>query len=287
MCLLTRSGPALRSPCRCMRLSAGLSLRSPGCFMSLRSSTRSALRSLGCLMCLRSPRPAFRSLSRLMRFSTRPAHRSPGLIRTSRSLSAGSRLSLVRTSSLRLADRSPRSCRASSSRPAFRGLRLTLARRSRPVFSVTSLGRPSRATRRHYASAGKLPRLRSSRNRRPAMVHRSQHRVITPRCSLMLRLRRRHPHMRIPSRRLLRCRRTSRQPSAPAVIAHPAHRPVIHRPARINVRKAASANPVHRAVVVESSSVPVPTLISNADISKPIIDAAIEAHRRPPITRIP
>jgi len=310
MRLRTRSRPALRSLCRFMRLSAGLSLRSPGSFVGLRSSTRSALRSLGSLMCFSSARPAFGSLRRLMRFrSTRPAHRSSSrlmrlsstrlayrslsLIRTSRSLPALRRLRLTRASRLRLAHRSARGARTrtSRSRPALRRLRLMLAGRSGPALTRSrlspSLSRPRRATRRHYTRARKLPRLRSSGNCRPSMVHRSQHRVISTRCPLMLRLRRRHPHMRIAPRSLLRSRGTSRQSSTPAVIAHPAHRPVIHRAARVNMRKASSANPVHRAIVVESSSVPIPALVPEPAIAKAIIDAAIEAHRRAPVTRIP
>jgi hypothetical protein len=268
--------------------------------MGLRRSARPALRGLGSLTRFRSSRSALRRPGSLMRlWSTRPAHRGPSLIRTSRSFPARCRLRFMRTSRLRLAHRSTSGARTSSSRPALRRplrrLRLMPASRSRPALTGSShsprfspsLSRPCRPACRHYTPAAKLSRLRSSGNRRPSMVHRSQHRMISAGSPLMLCLRRRQPHMRISPRSLLRRRRPSRQASSPAVIAHPAHRPVIHRAARVNVIESSSVYPVHRAVVIESSMVPVPALISDSYIAEAIVDAAIEAHRRPPVARIP
>jgi hypothetical protein len=266
----TRSGPAFRNPSSFMRF----------------SGARPALRGFSSLMGPSSTRPAFRRPGSLMGLSSsRLASRSLSLIRTSRSFPARGRLGLVRTSGLRLADRSTRGARMSS--PTLRRLRLMPASLSRPALRVTSLRRPYRAPCRHYAPAAKLSRFRSSRDCRPSMVHRSQHRVIPARSPLMLSLRSGQPNTRIVSRSLLRSRGTSRQTSASAVIAHPAHRPVVHRSTRINVMETLPAHPVDRAVVVESSMIPVPTLVPESTIPKAIIDAAIEAHRRPPVTRIP
>ena len=77
--------------------------------------------------------------------------------------------------------------------------------RSRLALRRSSLGTTRLSpTRRHYAFARKLTRLRRSRNRRTPMIYFSQHLAIPARGPLMLRLRRRHAHVRIPSRSLLR-----------------------------------------------------------------------------------
>jgi hypothetical protein len=270
---LTCSCPVFRSPIH----------------LRLRSLTRTSL-----------SRSVFSRMSRSRTILRRPARRTPASlstpvclrpsrIRASRSLPAALRPSRMR-SSMRPRFRTSSLSRTSRSRPRRRP-RLTRSlpcpRSLRCMTSFTSVINRTRPTSRYNASALKFPRLRRSRDRRPPMILSRQHRAVATRGPPLLRLPRRQMHTRIASRRLLSRRRPSPESAPSAVVAYPAHRAIVHRPARIHMVKPAAADPVHRTVVIESSVIPVATRIPHAGITKPIVDAAIEAHRRPPIAGIP
>lgn len=52
---------------------------------------------------------------------------------------------------------------------------------------------------------------------------------------------------------------------------------------RVDIVHHVNVDPVHRAVVVEGSMIPVAALITNTRVAEPVIDSSIEADMRTPI----
>ncbi len=103
----------------------------------------------------------------------------------------------------------------------------------------------------------------------------------------MLRLRRHRRKMPLACERLLLPRRTRADSTIPAVVADPIYRDVVvdHRGV-VNVMNIRDVHIVHRPVIEKPAAIPASAIVAVAEISIPVIDAAVETNLRSPISLI-
>src|SRR5579863_1683275 len=93
--------------------------------------------------------------------------------------------------------------------------------------------------------------------------------------------------MRLAGRRLLRGCRPRLDSTLAAVVADMVHRDVVHHSGVVHVRYMHRANVVHAAVVIEPAVAPVSALVPNPAIAVTVVNASVEANRRPPVAGMP
>jgi len=81
-------------------------------------------------------------------------------------------------------------------------------------------------------------------------------------------------------------RRARANSASPAVVTHAVHGEVVGNRPVVNVGDVRTAEIVHRAVIEEIPAPPLTTDKAPARVAKAVVDAAIEAHMRSPITRV-
>ena len=120
---------------------------------------------------------------------------------------------------------------------------------------------------------------------RPSMIHRSAKRPVLACAVLMVHLHARSLEMAFVIEALFVPRRTSHNPTPPAIEADSGH-VLVHHHAVINVGVGYS-DVVDIAVIEEMTAVPISTGISHTGEAKPIINATVEADVRTPISGMP
>lgn len=128
--------------------------------------------------------------------------------------------------------------------------------------------------------------MRRDKRRRTSSIHRGKLRAIGRRLPPMLNLRRNWRDTLLVQNRNFRRRRPGIESAAPAVIADPGHGN-IRNSVVIDVVNDGPIHVVNGAVIVEGSPVPISALVTVADITEPVIDSAIEADVRAPISGVP
>ena len=76
-------------------------------------------------------------------------------------------------------------------------------------------------------------------------------------------------------------------PTRSAIIAHSVHRRVIDDGSVVGIVNDRDVHIVHRAVVGEHPVVPISPHIADAHVSEPIVNSAVEADARSPVTAMP
>src|ERR1700674_3213731 len=83
------------------------------------------------------------------------------------------------------------------------------------------------------------------------------------------------------------CGRAGISSTSATVIADMVHCGVVDYGLVVNIVNVRDVHVVHRAVVVESSVIPISTLIADTTIAEAVVDATVEADMRTPVAAIP
>jgi hypothetical protein len=117
------------------------------------------------------------------------------------------------------------------------------------------------------------------------LVHAREKLAIVSRGLLMLSLYRQRSLVMLTLRNKLLRRRTRRNASVTAVVADAIDRRVVHDHCLvIDISHVGDVHVSHAAVVVEVASAPLATVVAVAGITEAVVDAAVEANVRPPVT---
>src|SRR6266511_1726823 len=129
------------------------------------------------------------------------------------------------------------------------------------------------------------PRCRG--NPRHALIHRRQLRAVRSGRLFMPRLNRRPRQVPVVLGETLRRSRLGDDSTRAAVEAHARRCCIRNDWLVINIADIGNVDDIQRGVVAEYAVAPVPAVIADAEVAEAIVDAAVEAHARPPIARIP
>ena len=119
------------------------------------------------------------------------------------------------------------------------------------------------------------------------MVNRRQESMIAAGSLHMLGLQLCWRPVLLTCRRLFCLRRTGGDSTSTAVIADMVYRRVVDYGLVINIVNIRDVYVIHRAVVIEGSVIPIPSLITGTAIAVAVVDAAVEADLRTPVAAIP
>ncbi len=119
------------------------------------------------------------------------------------------------------------------------------------------------------------------------MVHRRELIAILPRRAFVLHLRGRCIHVPVAIRCHLSGSGTRIDSTPAAVIAHAIDLAIVDHRFVVHVMNVGDVYMIHFAVVKEMISVPVPAFVAEAAVPEAVVNAAVEADMRSPVTGVP
>src|SRR5208337_1328704 len=155
------------------------------------------------------------------------------------------------------------------------------------VLGGRSLVRCSRLFRRYHPRTAKLAGLRGRCDCGPPLVHGRQKRVVGAGSVHMLALHRSCRRVLLVHRSLFHGGRSGGNSTLAAVVADMVHRGFVNYGLAVNIGDVRDVHVIHRAVVVETSVVPISAPIADTTVAKAVVDATVEADTLAPVTFIP
>src|SRR5437667_460509 len=122
---------------------------------------------------------------------------------------------------------------------------------------------------------------------RDAVIHRRKLRTLEAGRALMSLLDRRQSNVPFVARQTVLRRRRRDNAAGATVVTHARRTGIDGDILHIRIANVGGIDVVARSVVVKTAAVPVATDVADAEVAEPIIDPAVEAYARTPITRIP